>query len=253
MNARTRREHIAALVTTRELGVAELAERFGVTSSTIRRDLAQLAGEGKVLRTLAGAAPQGSEAGYSTRQGQASAAKGAIARAARSFVSDGAIVYLDAGTTCAALAEELVACESVTVVTPSLSVVRALAGRSGVTVELLGGTYRQLSQACYGGAAVEQLGRYVFDVAFTSADEVSLEHGLREESAEQIDLKAAAFRGARGVVVLADSTKFVGEARAGRWIHIPEHATVVSDAAAPTPLPASVAWEYAEPLGGVER
>lgn len=252
MKAKVRREYIADLVQSRELSVHELAERFGITTSTIRRDLAQLASEGRLLRTLAGAAPQSAETEdeYSIRQMQSALEKRSIAFAARRLVRDGSVIYIDAGTTCTALAEELVKFESLLVVTPSTSVVRALTGKAGIDVEMLGGRYRAISQACYGTASTAQLEQYVFDAVFTSADEISIEHGLREESAEQIDAKSAAFRRGRDVFVLADSSKFASTPRAGRWLMIPEGATVISDAPSPAALAQrpSLGWKQAELL-----
>ena len=56
MNSRARRSEILRLATTTGLAtVEELAARFGVTASTIRRDLALLTSQGRLTRTLGGA------------------------------------------------------------------------------------------------------------------------------------------------------------------------------------------------------
>jgi DeoR/GlpR family transcriptional regulator of sugar metabolism len=51
-----RRDEIVRLATTSGLaGVEELSQTFGVTASTIRRDLALLTSEGRLTRTYGGA------------------------------------------------------------------------------------------------------------------------------------------------------------------------------------------------------
>ena len=62
MTPSKRREQIASLVKKRELGVDELAKKFAVTGSTIRRDLAKLASDGQVIRTFSGSS-RGKERG----------------------------------------------------------------------------------------------------------------------------------------------------------------------------------------------
>ena len=52
---RRRTEILNATASSGEVTVAELAKRFGVTAMTIRRDLDDLAGAGKVVRTHGGA------------------------------------------------------------------------------------------------------------------------------------------------------------------------------------------------------
>jgi DeoR/GlpR family transcriptional regulator of sugar metabolism len=58
MSQETRQKRICEWLARRgECSIEELAQRLGVSGMTIRRDLAALAGRGKVIRTHGGAAP----------------------------------------------------------------------------------------------------------------------------------------------------------------------------------------------------
>lgn len=233
MTPSKRREQIASLVKKRELGVDELAKKFAVTGSTIRRDLAKLASDGQVIRTFSGAAAVKNEDDYPARRIKFASQKHAIAMAASEFVRSGMTVFLDAGSTCTALAEQLSGMNDLLVVTPSLSVARALYSKQGIEAELLGGHVRSISDACYGSPGLRQLDRYAFDFTFNSADELSLQRGLREESHEQIELKSAVLQRSECSVILADHSKISSIPKSGLWVSIPKGAWVVSDAEPP--------------------
>ena len=93
MYAEERRRQIASLTAVEgRVNVTELAEKFGVTAETIRRDLAVLNDEGIVHRVHGGAVASQSflttEFPLEARYRAASTAKMAIARAALQFLPD---------------------------------------------------------------------------------------------------------------------------------------------------------------------
>lgn len=110
LGSKARRERILHVATTTGLtSVEELSRRFGVTPSTIRRDLAKLTADGRLARTYGGAMALTAhpEASLRQRTGEAFEAKRAIARRAAAEVRAGETVLLDAGSTVGALAHEL--------------------------------------------------------------------------------------------------------------------------------------------------
>src|SRR3954447_1786122 len=113
MYAEERQHAIAALVTERgRVAVADVAERFGVTTETVRRDLALLERAGMLRRVHGGAVPSGAlslvEPGLGERHGTRAEQKRKIAAAALDLLPgmDGSVI-LDGGTSTAALAEVL--------------------------------------------------------------------------------------------------------------------------------------------------
>jgi DeoR/GlpR family transcriptional regulator of sugar metabolism len=228
-----RRREIVRLATMSGLtSVDELSGTFGVTASTIRRDLAQLEQAGRLARTYGGAiAPVAHpESTLRERVGEAFEAKHAIARWAASQVQSGETVLLDAGSTVGALAHELRGVAGLTVVTTSLSVIAEFSG-SAVTVICLGGTLRPLSQGFIGPLTEAALERLTFDRVFLGADSVSARDGICEAELEQTRLKELMARRSARVYVLAHAEKL--ERRPFHaWAKLPQAWTLVTDAAA---------------------
>lgn len=230
--ARARRDQIVHLATTTGLtSVEELSRTFGVTASTIRRDLAQLTADGRLARTYGGAMALVAhpEASLRQRTGEAFEAKRAIARWAASTVRAGETVLLDAGSTVGALAHELRTAEGLTVATTGLTALQELADVETVQVECLGGTLRPLSQSFLGPLAEAALERMTFDRVFLGADGVTAEHGICEADLRQTRLKELMARRAEAVYVLAHSAK-IGRRPFHTWVRLPPGWTLVTDA-----------------------
>jgi DeoR/GlpR family transcriptional regulator of sugar metabolism len=228
-----RRDDIVRLATTSGLAsVDELSQAFGVTPSTIRRDLALLTTEGRLARTYGGAMALTAHPETSLRQrtGEAFAAKRAIARAAATEVRPGETVLLDAGSTVGALAHELRTVPGLTVVTVGLTVLQELSDAEGVTVHCLGGTLRPLSQGFVGPLAEAALERLTFDRAFLGADGVTAD-GLCEADLAQTRLKELMARRATDVYVLAHGAK-LGRRPFHAWARLQRGWTLITDASA---------------------
>ncbi|AXK35068.1 DeoR/GlpR transcriptional regulator [Streptomyces armeniacus] len=232
--SQARRDRILHLATTTGLAsVEELSRLFGVTASTIRRDLARLTADGRLARTYGGAVAltAHSEASLRQRTGEAYEEKRAIARWAAARVRPGETVLLDAGSTVGALARELRATKDLTVVTTGVTALNELADSGSVTVICLGGTLRQVSQGFVGPLAEAGLERMTFDRAFLGADGVTAERGICEAELRQTRLKELMARRADRTYVLAHGAK-LGRAPFHAWATLPPGWTLVTDATA---------------------
>ncbi|RCW41072.1 DeoR family transcriptional regulator [Halopolyspora algeriensis] len=208
--ARDRRAAILRLASTSGLtSVEELSNTFGVTASTIRRDLSQLESAGHLARTYGGAMALDAHHETSLRQrsGQAFEAKRSIATWAADQVRTGETILLDSGTTTGALARELATRRDLTVVTTGLTVLQELAQATNVRVECLGGTLRPLSQGFVGSLTEAALERMTFDRAFLGADGVTAEHGICEADLQQTRLKELMGQRAEHTYVLVHAAK----------------------------------------------
>jgi DeoR family fructose operon transcriptional repressor len=208
-----RQQAIASLVTERgRLAVTAVAEEFGVTTETVRRDLAVLERAGMVRRVHGGAVPAGIltlvEPGLAERHDTRSEAKRAIAAAALDLLpgSDGSIA-LDGGTPTAALAELLPAERRLLAVTSSVPIAARLSVATGVTLHVLGGRVRGVTQCAVGESTVRALGELRVDVAFLGANGISPTHGFTTPDDAEAAVKRAMVRAGQRVVVLADSSK----------------------------------------------
>lgn len=212
MYAEERQQAIATLVMSKgRASVAELAQAYDVTTETVRRDLAVLDKAGVVRRVHGGAVPARTlrlvESDVSERDTTRAEQKDAIAAAAIDFVPLTGAVLLDAGTTTARVAAQLPTDRELTVVTNSVSIAARIAAMPTITLQLLGGRVRGLTQATVGDQATRTLDALRVDVAFIGANGISTRHGLSTPDADEAAVKRAMVAAANYVVVVADSSK----------------------------------------------
>lgn len=229
MYATERQQIITTLLTDEgRVAVVELARRFDVTTETIRRDLAALDGAGILRRVHGGAVPRDRastlEPSLTERQDHQASAKSAIARCALDVLGEDfrGSVYLDAGTTTAAVATQLVRRASETpvdVVTHALTLAHDLAAdlvASPVgSLTVIGGRVRGLTAAAVGAETVRAIEGLRPDVAFVGTNGVSSEFGLSTPDPDEAAVKRAIVHAARRVVVVADTEKLGRELLVG--------------------------------------
>lgn len=217
MYAEERQQAIADLVTQRgRLSVAELAERFTVTTETVRRDLSLLERAGVVRRVHGGAVPSKAlavlELAVTERDTAHAEQKDRVASAALDFLpSDGGSFLLDAGTTTARLASLLPHDQTFIVFTNAVPIAGRLAARANIELHLLPGRVRRTTQAAVGVDTVNALAELRTDVAFIGTNGLSTAHGLSTPDPSEAAAKRAMIASARQVVVLADSSKIGAE------------------------------------------
>ncbi|GAA4192148.1 DeoR/GlpR family DNA-binding transcription regulator [Microbacterium oryzae] len=238
MYATERRELIEqALAADSRVAVSELAERLGVTTETVRRDLAVLEDAGVLRRVHGGAVltHRGSlaETDLRERAGRQSAAKRAIAVRALDALAHGftGSLFLDAGTTTAALAESLparIAGSRVEVVTHAVAIAAALSTADGLALSVVGGRVRGVTGAAVGARTVEAVEALRPDVAFVGANALSASFGASTPDPDEADVKSAIVRSARRVVLLADASKF-GDESLQRFARLDEIDVLVTD------------------------
>lgn len=208
-----RQEAIAALVMSRgRASVTELAQEYDVTTETVRRDLAVLDKAGIVRRVHGGAVPVRAlhlvEPGVGERDVTRSAQKDAIAAvAAEFFPLSGATVLMDAGTTTMRIAAQIPTDRPLVVATNSVPIAARLATLPSVSLQLLGGRVRGVTQATVGQQALSVLDTLRVDIAFIGTNALSARHGLSTPDGEEAAVKRAMVQAANYVVVAADSSK----------------------------------------------
>lgn len=193
--------------------IHELARELGVSSSTIRRDLATLTAEGQLERTHGGAVmPRATLATFEQRADAAARAalpqKRAIGQEAARRLVDGGSVVLDASSTVDEAARALVRRRlRLTVVTNSLSAARICGVDDSIRVIVVGGTLRTASATLWGEPGQRFLGSVTADLCLLGAHAIT---GLlvSESSIEGAEIKRALMQAARRTILLADSSKF---------------------------------------------
>ena len=208
-----RQQAIAATVMAQgRASVTDLAHAYDVTTETVRRDLAVLDRSGILRRVHGGAVPVRAlhlvEPSVDEREATRAGHKHAIALAAAEFIpQSGATVLFDAGTTTARVAALLPADRELLVVTNSVPIAARLSVLSSVSLQLLGGRVRGLTQAAVGEQTVRTLESLRVDIAFIGTNGISVRHGLSTPDPGEAAVKRAMVACANFVVVVADSSK----------------------------------------------
>jgi DeoR family fructose operon transcriptional repressor len=229
MRSKERRSLLLETLRTGEVDVDDLAERFGVSASTVRRDLQHLSTTKGVRRTYGGAmlAHPVAEESLNQRQSVNGEQKAAIAGAAMELLAEDDILILDAGSTVSAFGGLLKARRH-RVITNNLALLAALSDAPGIELVVLGGNLRATSMSTVGPLAMDAMRRMTADKVFLSADGVVAGRGLCEASLDQVALKSLMMEQAREVVVLADATK-LSRSTQSAWAQLPGRWTLVTD------------------------
>ena len=206
-----RQQMLNLLEETGTLDVGELADRFGVSVVTIRKDLDELGAEGLLERTFGGAVfshRSRFNRAFLQRALEHRQEKRAIAAAALEYVQDGDTIILDAGTTTLALAQVLKEqVKSVFVITCSVPVALELSS-AGYDILLLGGMVRNKSLALLGRETLRIIERYRADKAFLGSTGFTAEMGHSTPNPDDAQIKEALIRIADETYVLVDSSKY---------------------------------------------
>ncbi|MFF8809101.1 DeoR/GlpR family DNA-binding transcription regulator [Streptomyces omiyaensis] len=209
MLAAERREYLLGLLArTGKIVAKDVAAGLGLSEDTVRRDLRDLAAEGRCQRVYGGALPVSpAAADYGARQAVAPDGKRAVAAVAAGLVRPGGSVILDGGTTALAVARALPEDLTCTVVTHSPTIAAALIGHPRAELYLLGGRVYKHSAVTCGAAAVEAAQNVSAELCLLGVTGVHPDAGLTTGDADEAAMKRALSARAADTYVLASSEK----------------------------------------------
>ena len=191
------------------LRVNDLSARLGVSTETVRRDLAELEVAGLISRTYGGAtsAVRG-EPGIAIRETLMVSERREIARAAVALVEPDDILMIGGGATTLHFARRLAAdFDHLTVITHAFSIATALSTNPTHRILMLPGQYDGREGLIHGADTIDALQMFHASKAFLGAS------GLTEEGPNDAGLGpglvyGAMVRRSEHAIVLADHTKF---------------------------------------------
>lgn len=190
--------------------VEGLADRFGVTVQTIRRDLTELADAGRLQRVHGGAIqPSGTtNIGYEDRRTLNQEAKRAIAQACAEHITDGASLFLNIGTSTEAVALELLTRHRLLVVTNNMNVAQILAANPDCQVIVTGGTLRRSDGGLIGNLASNTIRQFKFDIAVIGCSALDQDGDLLDFDFQEVEVSQAIIAQSRRCFLVADHSKF---------------------------------------------
>lgn len=234
MYAAERQQAMTQLVRERgRISVVELAERYDVTTETVRRDLSMLEDRHLIRRVHGGAVPADAltliEAGLPDRDVSRIEQKQRIAAAAVDLIPRAdSTVILDAGSTTVRLSRLLPPNLRLTVITHAVPIAAQLAGSPQIELHVLPGRVRRHTHAAVGTETIEALEQVRADLAFMGTNGITLEHGLSTPDRTEAAVKRAMIERARRTVVVADSSK-IGVERTIKFAELSDVDTLVTD------------------------
>ncbi|AEJ61612.1 transcriptional regulator, DeoR family [Spirochaeta thermophila DSM 6578] len=213
------------------LSVGDLARRFGVSEVTIRSDLKSLEERGLVNRTRGGATPA-LHRSILERMRLRTEEKHRIARAASSFVEDGMVVMIEAGTTTALIVRYLVGKRDVHIVTNSTLVFSYARLNPSLRITVVGGEFRRETESMVGPIALSTIQRLHVPLAFVGTDGFSLERGMTTHLFEGAEIVKAMRQHSVKTILVADSSKY-GKVGFVHVLPLEEIDVVITDAGLP--------------------
>jgi DeoR family glycerol-3-phosphate regulon repressor len=236
------------------LSIEALAQRFGVTLQTVRRDVGLLAREGLLARFHGGvraAASTTENIAYLQRQAVNAEGKRRIGEAVARQVPEGCSLILNVGTTTEAIARALLRHRGLRVITNNLHVADILAANPDCEVIVAGGVMRASDRAIVGEAATAFIGQFKVDIGLIGISGIEPDGTLRDYDLREVSVARAIIAQSREVWLAADSSKFQRQAMV-EVAHISRVDRLFSDQPVPAPLAAilrdaSVRCEIAGP------
>ncbi|WP_062015442.1 DeoR/GlpR family DNA-binding transcription regulator [Aureimonas sp. AU4] len=204
------REIVEAVRSRGAVPVADLAERFGVTHQTIRRDLRALEERGALQKGFgaAFAAPGVARHVHDERQATLTSVKRRLMEGLEEFLQPGSTVFVGLGTTFDDLHEVLAGRPRLLIATPNLTVAHRCALHTEATVYVYGGYVRRSDSCVLTLGEDPSRHRFKFDVAILGASAIDDEGSILEYDPLEVGLVHDVLRHSRRSVLVAHHEKF---------------------------------------------
>jgi DeoR family transcriptional regulator, glycerol-3-phosphate regulon repressor len=225
------------------ISVEALADRFGVTLQTVRRDVKLLADAGLVARFHGGVRVPSSTTeniAYRQRQLLHDDAKRRIARAVAQGVPNDCSLIINIGTTTEAIARELMRHKGLRVITNNLNVAAILSDNPDCEVIVAGGAVRGRDRGIVGEATVDFISQFKVDIALIGISGIEADGTLRDYDYREVKVSRAIIEHSRQVWLAADASKFNRPAMVEVG-HLDQVDMLFTDAPPPEPFAALLA------------
>lgn len=204
------------LKVTGQVFVNELAEEFGVSQETIRRDLNKLEELRHIKKIHGGAvsAQFGFELEFNQRAKIAEDDKKNIASAAAKFIKPGDSLFIDFGTTTLEFAKKISDVPQLTVITNSPVIANLFHDNPTVNLILIGGQFGISKMECVGPVTLQGISAFYADFSIIGAGAVSPDAGVMDQDINEAAVARQMIKHSDKTMVLADGHKLDSRATA---------------------------------------
>ena len=187
---------------------ANLSLDLQVSEDTVRRDLQELADNGKIIKVHGGALSLSfNDFHYPSTNVYAHPQKKLIARKAISLISNDMFVMTTGGTTLIELAKALPQSLKATFISGSIPVVMEYTHHPNIEVILIGDKVSKNSKITVGGEAIARIRQIKADLLFLGVNAIDAEHGITDNDWDVVQIKKAMIESAKKVVCLSIAEK----------------------------------------------
>lgn len=187
---------------------SSLCTEVKVSEDTIRRDLQELADEGKIIKVHGGAlSPSFNHVYFPTNGVYSQNQKKNIAQKAISLISNGMFVLTSGGTTIIEMARMLPPQLKATFISGSIPAILEYMHHPNIEVILIGDKISKNSKITVGSQAISKIKEMKADICFLGTNAIDLEHGITDNDWEVVQLKKAMIESSKKVVCLSIAEK----------------------------------------------
>ena len=187
---------------------ADISEQISVSDDTIRRDLQELAKDGKIIKVHGGAlSPSYYNGHHSKKEIYGYTQKKIIAQKAASLIKNGMFVLTGGGTTIIELARALPRELHATFISGSIPALFEYSNHPNIEVIAIGDKVAKNSKITVGLEAVSKIKELKVDICFLGVNAISLENGVSDNDWDVVKIKKAMVESSRKLVCLTISEK----------------------------------------------
>lgn len=186
---------------------SDLSTQLDVSEDTVRRDLQELAEEGKLIKVHGGALSKSFHFTLESNTIYSQPEKKSIAAKAIELIKDGMMVVLSGGTTIRELVKALPPQLNATFITVSVPIALELLEHPSSEVIFFGNKLLKNAQMSVGAEVVQRLGEIKADLCFLGTNSIDANYGITDLEWEIIEVKRALIKCANKTVSLAISEK----------------------------------------------
>lgn len=185
-----------------------LCNEISVSEDTIRRDLQELADDGKVIKVHGGALSRSfSKLNFPNNEVYSQTHKQKIAKKAIGLIKDGMFIFTTGGTTILEMAHLLPAELNATFISGSLPAIFEYINHPNIDVILIGDKVSKSSKITVGAQAIAQIKRIKPDISFLGINAIDINNGITDNDWEVVEVKKAVIESSQKVVGLTISEK----------------------------------------------
>ncbi len=185
-----------------------LCTEINVSEDTIRRDLQELADEGKIIKVHGGALSHSfNQVHFSTNGVYSQNQKRTIAQKAIGLIGNGMFVLTSGGTTILEMARSLPPQLKATFISGSIPAILEYMHHPNIEVIMIGDRISKNSKITVGSEAIAKIKQVKADICFLGTNAIDTEQGITDNDWEVVQLKKAMIESSKKVVCLTISEK----------------------------------------------